>query len=73
MSYLCAVTATWALNLSGGAVNLLVYGTLVRTNAFCATHPIVGAGAGLIAGLVVTFEAAQRFVYNARGALAPRE
>jgi putative flippase GtrA len=99
ISYLCAVTVTWALNkrftfadqahgpllrqwarfaasqLSGGAVNLLVYSALVHSNEFCAQHPVVAVGAGSIAGLVVNFIAAQRFVYNAArpDPLVPRE
>jgi putative flippase GtrA len=52
--------------LSGGLVNLLVYSELVHANGFCADHPIAAVAAGSIAGLVVNFVAAQRYVFNAR-------
>jgi putative flippase GtrA len=89
LSYLCAVTVTWALNqrftfaergggpalpqwakfaisqLSGGAVNLGVYGTLIRTSGLFASHPVMAVGVGAVCGMTINFLAAQRFVFNA--------
>jgi putative flippase GtrA len=89
LSYLVAVTTTWALNrrytfghagrglwsqwarftvsqLAGAAVNLGSYGLLVRFVSEVARYPIIGVGVGSIAGLLVNFSVARRYVFSAR-------
>jgi putative flippase GtrA len=89
VSYLCAVTFTWAVNrrftfrqrseqrllaewfrflisqIAGASVNLGVYAALVRTTAWGAAHPLVAVGVGSLAGLLVNFAAARRYVFKA--------
>lgn len=65
--------AEWArflvANLGGGAVNYATYALLVGTVSLVSEHPVIGVGAGSLAGLVLNFAASKRFVFTAsRGA-----
>ena len=88
LSYLAAVTFTWALNrrftferrenighfgqwrrfalsqLSGAAVNLGVYSSLMRLSPYCASHPVIGVAAGSLSGMLINFVAARRYAFK---------
>jgi putative flippase GtrA len=89
LSYLAAVTVTWALNrrftfaqrsggtslsewakfsvsqLSGATINLGAYAALVHTSRYCAQHPVVAVGVGSVAGMMINFAVARRYVFGA--------
>ena len=50
--------------LSGAAVNLGVYAALIRGSRYCGKHPVIGVALGSLAGLLVNFVAARRYVFN---------
>lgn len=88
VSYLAAVTVTWALNrrftfpqhsggkplsewakfsvsqLSGATINLGAYAALVHTSRYCAQHPVVAVGVGSVAGMMINFAVARRYVFS---------
>jgi putative flippase GtrA len=88
VSYLAAVTFTWALNrrytferrenigsfgqwrrfalsqLSGAAVNLGIYSSLMRVSPYCASHPVIGVAAGSLTGMMINYVAARRFAFK---------
>ncbi len=53
-----------AANAVGGVVNYLTYAALVKASALVATWPVLGVGAGSIAGLVVNFTLSRRLVFS---------
>jgi putative flippase GtrA len=88
LSYLAAVTVTWALNrrftfaqrgdgtalsewakfsvsqLSGATINLGAYAALVHTSRYCAQHPVVAVAVGSVAGMIINFTVARRYVFS---------
>jgi putative flippase GtrA len=52
-----------------GAVNLATYAVLVFAIGIVHAHPVLGAGAGTLAGLAINFVAVRRYVFV--GAAAP--
>jgi putative flippase GtrA len=50
--------------LSGAAVNLGVYSSLVRMNPYCASHPVIGVAAGSLLGMMVNYVAARRYAFK---------
>ena len=88
LSYLAAVTVTWALNrrftfaqrgdgtalsewakfsvsqLSGATINLGAYAALVHTSSYCAQHPVVAVAVGSVAGMIINFTVARRYVFS---------
>jgi putative flippase GtrA len=90
LSYLAAVTATWALNrhytfrasrgrnalsewvrflvsqLSGAAVNFIIYGVLTHSIAVVASYPVIGVAAGSLGGMVINFVVARAYVFQRR-------
>ena len=52
--------------LSGAAINLGVYGGLVRMSRNCADHPVIGVAIGSLMGLMANYLAARRFVFRER-------
>jgi putative flippase GtrA len=50
----------------GGAVNYAVYAVLVATIPLVAEQPVLGVGAGVIAGMFVNFLLADRLVFKSR-------
>jgi putative flippase GtrA len=52
--------------LAGAAVNLGVYYLLVFTSAQVAAHPTIGVAAGSLAGMLINFLMARRYVFSAR-------
>jgi putative flippase GtrA len=49
--------------LSGATINLGVYASLVHMSRYCADRPVIGVAAGSLAGLMVNFLVARRFVF----------
>lgn len=49
--------------LSGATINLGVYAGLVHMSRYCADRPVIGVAAGSLAGLMVNFLVARRFVF----------
>jgi putative flippase GtrA len=88
LSYLAAVTVTWALNrrftfartnggnalsewarfsvsqLSGATINLGAYAALVHSSRYCAQHPVVAVAVGSLAGMMINFAVARRYVFS---------
>ncbi len=60
----------WALfmvsQLAGAAFNLGLYAWLVTTNGLIAAQPIMGVAAGSLAGMMVNFFVAKKFVFRER-------
>lgn len=52
-----------ASNAVGGLVNYLTYAMLVSVSALVSAHPVIGVGAGSLAGLVVNFSLSRRLVF----------
>lgn len=50
--------------LSGAAFNLGLYGWLVTTSAWVAAQPVIGVAAGSLAGMLVNFFVARKFVFK---------
>lgn len=51
-------------NSVGGLVNYGTYAVLISTLPLAATHPILGVGAGSVAGLVVNFTLSRHMVFK---------
>jgi putative flippase GtrA len=88
LSYLAAVTTTWALNrrytfadahrrkplpqwlrfastqLAGAALNLGTYYMLIDSSALVRQAPVIGVAAGSLAGLVINYLVARRYVFR---------
>ncbi|MGE0114236.1 MAG: GtrA family protein [Steroidobacteraceae bacterium] len=60
-----------AANAAGGLVNYSVYAALVGTSGLVAAWPVLGVGAGSIAGLAVNFTLSRHLVFN-KHPTAPR-
>jgi putative flippase GtrA len=58
----------WALfmlsQLAGAAFNLGLYASLVTSNPMVAAHPVLGVAAGSLAGMLVNFFVARKFVFK---------
>jgi putative flippase GtrA len=58
----------WALfmvsQLAGAACNLGMYAWLVTTSALIGSQPIIGVAAGSLAGMLVNFFVAKKFVFK---------
>jgi putative flippase GtrA len=91
LSYLAAVTVTWALNrrftfarrnggkalhewarfsvsqLSGATINLGAYAALVHTSPYCARHPVIAVAVGSVAGMMINYVVAHRYVFRSTG------
>jgi putative flippase GtrA len=50
--------------LFGAAFNLGLYGWLVTSSPMVATHPVIGVAAGSLAGMLVNFFVARKFVFK---------
>jgi putative flippase GtrA len=90
VSYLAAVTATWALNrrytfsrsrsrnafrewgsfvvsqLSGAAVNFIIYAAMAHFMPLVARYPVIGVAAGSLGGMVINFAVARAYVFKRR-------
>jgi putative flippase GtrA len=55
-----------AANAAGGLINYGVYAVLVSASEFVSTWPIIGVGAGSLAGLIANFLLSRRFVFDGR-------
>jgi len=55
-----------AANAVGGVVNYATYAALVGNSDMVATWPVLGVGAGSIAGLAVNFTLSRRLVFSKR-------
>lgn len=53
-----------AANSFGGAVNYVVYATLVGFTAFCAQWPEAAVAAGSIAGMFLNFAASKKLIFR---------
>lgn len=51
-------------NAVGGLVNYSTYAALVASTALVATWPVIGIGAGSIAGLLMNFTLSRRLVFT---------
>ena len=58
----------WALfmlsQLAGAAFNLGIYAWLVTVSRLVASQPVIGVAAGSVAGMLVNFFAAKKFVFK---------
>jgi putative flippase GtrA len=52
--------------LAGAAFNLGLYGWLVTNSARVAAQPVIGVAAGSLAGMLVNFFVAKKFVFKER-------
>ena len=55
-----------AANAAGGLINYGVYAVLVSASELVSTWPVIGVGAGSLAGLVANFLLSRRFVFDGR-------
>ena len=55
-----------AANAAGGLINYGVYAVLVSASELVSTWPVIGVGAGSLAGLIANFLLSRRFVFDGR-------
>jgi len=60
-----------AANAFGGLVNYGVYALLVYASPIVAAYPVIGVGAGSLAGLVFNFSASKWMVFRRRDSALP--